>query len=256
MHDVRFPIYEKIKDVEGWLNEPAADFTQRLLRHLGSIGANGAVGEFGVHKGKYLALIYAASELWCDRAVGVDGFFDGQGNVLPEGHRNGAMSSIRQNVGLASADLSKLVLVASDTRRLTVDSVRELMVCPIEFISIDGGHDVSTVEHDLNVALPNLSACGVAALDDAFNPICPGVAEGIFRFLTKCEGLFAPFAICGSKLFVTRIGSHQAWVGFAKEQLHDSSMGYLERSRILAEQQKTWGELPHFFAQEVVTFTT
>jgi hypothetical protein len=254
MHDSRSLRYEKIKNVEGWLSEQAADFTERLLAHLGSTEGKNAVGEFGVHKGKYLSLIYAASQPWSHRVLGVDGFFDGSGNVLSEVHRNGAMSSIRKNVSLLSPDISKLELLGSDTRQLTVDSVRELMAAPIAFISIDGGHDVATVEHDLNVALPNMSARGVAALDDAFNPICPGVAEGIFRFLNKYKDLFAPFAICGNKLFVTRSGSHHAWLDFATEQLHESSMDYLKRSQVLARQQETWGELPSLFGHRLVTF--
>lgn len=246
-------LYAKIKDVEGWLNDMDADFTERLLRHLLNIGQVGAVAEFGVHKGKYLSLIHGASAEWRTSTLGVDALVDGKGNTLRDDFKQSAIDDILRSLALTS-NTERVLIHQANTLTLTTQSVADLAQSPIAFISIDGGHDAETVYHDLSIAAPNLSKGGIISLDDVFNIKVPGVVEGVCRFLMKNSESYGVFAICGNKTFVTQRDHHSAWLQFCRSSLDDQTQDYLRSSKALYERQKSWNAIQTFFGYEVCSF--
>jgi Methyltransferase domain len=249
------PIYQAIRDVEGWLSEPASDFTERLITHQPALGVRGPIAEIGVHKGKYLSLLYGASIGRDDKVIGIDGFFDGSGGALSEAHQLSAKKTITTNVQLVASDLSRLVLHAANSLQITKEGLAKLVGGPISFISVDGGHDYKTVYHDLSIVFPNLAAGGVAALDDVFNSIVPGVAEAVCKYFGENRNSVATFATCGNKVFVTTPSHHKQYLELSRSFVNGANdQSYLGRTRRLLEQQKVWASKESFFGCEVATF--
>jgi hypothetical protein len=53
------------------------------------------------------------------------------------------------------------------------------------FVHIDGGHNADEALGDLRLAAQVTVKGGIIALDDAINPVWPGVAEGLMSFLEE-----------------------------------------------------------------------
>jgi hypothetical protein len=100
-----------------------------------------------------------------------------------------------------------------------------------------------------------LSEAGIIAADDVFNPVVPGVAEGLCRFMSGPVGRnFAPFATCGNKLFLTRVKSHATYVAICKTIILRDSPAHLDRAKHHLDNNATIGYAPTMFGHEVVPF--
>ena len=73
----------------------------------------------------------------------------------------------------------------------------------VRMFSVDGGHTVEHVMHDLAIAESTLTSGGVVMLDDYYNPNWAGVTEGLVRFMLLCPVRIMPFGFCASKLMLT-----------------------------------------------------
>ena len=71
--DTRF-LQSVTNQIEGWLFEPAAHITQRLLRKQELNGDNKPLLEIGVYAGKYLSLLMASAARADAKVVGIDPF--------------------------------------------------------------------------------------------------------------------------------------------------------------------------------------
>jgi hypothetical protein len=249
------PLVERIRDIEGWLTDEAADLTASILSFQAQCGVQGAVLELGVFRGKYLALLFGLTADTHDRVIGIDAFFECNGVLLPPHWRDEAIRRIRENVGKADPDLSRLSIIAANTNDLDAAAIARLAPERYRFVSVDGGHDAETVYHDLAVVAPAVCEGGVLALDDVFNPLVPGVAEGVCRFFVEFPNALAAFATCGNKVFVTTHGSHALWLDLCRRLIEEPGvMPYRQRSKAILDGNAANRFVPHFFANEVVTF--
>ena len=193
------------RDIEGWLDENTAMFTAELLNIQCANSITGSILEFGVHRGRYLALIYGS----CDEneeAVGVDAFFQKLDVPLEPVWRDHAMGVITANVASVWTDPGKLRLLAGRTVEIPLEQLRERSSAGYRFISVDAGHDADSVSYDMALASRLLSKGGIIAVDDLFNPLVPGVAEGFFRWAMGGGGAIghSVVAYCGNKAFVVK----------------------------------------------------
>jgi Methyltransferase domain len=84
--------------------------------------------------------------------------------------------------------------------------------------SVDGGHQVANVIHDLGLIGDNLTNGGVVVLDDFFNPDWPGVNEGLFAFLARSRSL-APFSYGDNKLFLCLAAEQADWLEWVRAEI-------------------------------------
>lgn len=188
---------DALGQIEGWLCDAARDLSLRLIAHQKVMGWQTAGLEFGVHKGRFLALLAATHPL----TIGVDALLDADGVPLNQEDRRSALAVIERNVGTVTSTRPRMF--GSYTRDLSADALLRLSPQGFSFIHIDGGHEAEDVTCDLGLAQRLLSAQGIVAVDDVFNAGTPGVAEGFFTFLGGNRG-FTVLAICGNKVFLVR----------------------------------------------------
>jgi hypothetical protein len=249
------PDLERLRGIEGWLCDEAIDFTSRVAHLQQALGHAGGVLELGVFKGKYLALL---SALYQDRGpvVGVDGFLASVGTPLEPRWRALAEQNIRDNVALLTGSEHTLTLIGGFTRDVDVSEI--VAICPggFGFISVDAGHEAADLIVDLGIATATAAASAVIALDDVFNLVVPGVADGVCRFFydhPDCP--FRPFAICGNKVFLCHTNLHEIYLAYAKWILStESSAVYIAKSVALYKQNQDNNFVPRFLGHEVVVF--
>ena len=136
--------------------------------------------------------------------VGVD-LFVGSPNPAEE------VPTVRSNIASACGDASRLKIVVADSLQITSERVLdESGGESYRFVSIDGGHTAQVVSHALETALGSMREGGIVALDDVFNPLTPGVVEGVAAFFMGREPSLAPFAYCYNKLYATTLNITRA----------------------------------------------
>ena len=175
-------------------------------------GLLGAVGEFGVHHGKFWLPI-AGFAYTAEPAVAVDLFddqeknFDGSGLGSKENFLRNAQSQL----GLSEADIT---IFAGDSARLTGASFADKDLPKFRLLSVDGGHSLETTLRDMTLAACLIADGGVMIIDDVVNPVekdrsLPwiGVPTAVFNWLLT-QKRFAPFLWAHNKLYLTT-ASHQ-----------------------------------------------
>ena len=249
------PHLDRLSSIEGWLSDEAIDFTSRLFRLQRAANQAGGVLELGVFKGKYLALLAALSGGEAP-LVGVDAFLARVGEPLEPKWRATAEQAIRDNVALMIGTERPVTLIGGFTRDVDISKIVECCPDGYSFISVDAGHEVDDLVADLGIATAAAASDAIIALDDVFNPLVPGVAEGVcsyFRDNPSCS--FRPFAICGNKVFLSGAGMHTTYIAYAKWLLHAATdASYIHKSAAVDKQNVGLGFVPRFLGHEVVTF--
>ncbi len=242
--------------IDGWLSPEAADLTIRLCRLQAALGIRTGVLELGVYRGKYLALLgalYAGTGL---PLVGVDLFIERIGQPVAAEYVPYLVAGITASVVGAAPDVTPPLIIQARTRDM--DASLLLAHCPggYSFVSVDAGHEADDVASDMALAASALSRGGVIALDDAFNPMLPGVAEGLFRYFhTAGDSKLVPFATCGNKLFLCRPEMHATYLAYAAwllTQGHEAE--YLAKSREYDFGNRGLLFIPHLSGREIVAF--
>ncbi len=75
-----------------------------------------------------------------------------------------------------------------------------------DLIHIDGEHSQKAVERDLKVAAKVLSDSGIIIVDDYRDQHFPGIAAGVFNFLSLND--FASFCLTPNKMYICRTVSY------------------------------------------------
>jgi Methyltransferase domain len=184
------------KRVEGWLPPNAAKMCVAIGAAQQAMGIRGHVAEIGVHHGRLFILLYLMRQAG-ERGLAVDLFGDQARNPEQSGAGDLAvfLSNLRRH-----ADTESLVVHESDSTELDGATVMRLVGGPCRLISIDGGHTLEITAHDLATAQAALAPGGVIILDDVFNEMWPGVAEGLCRFFSSPRDI-VPFATGANKTF-------------------------------------------------------
>jgi hypothetical protein len=185
--------------VDGWLRTEAALTVANLATEQRRLGVAGGTAEIGVHHGKLFILLYLLSSP-PEKAVAIDLFEDQHLNIDSSG--KGDLALFHANLE-RHADSSRLVLHKGDSTRLTGAVLRQLAEGPLRLISIDGGHTEEITASDLAVADTALAEGGIVVVDDVFNEMWPGVADGVHRY-SRDQPRLVPFAICANKTFFCR----------------------------------------------------
>lgn len=168
-----------------------------LLRALNAIqrdcGIGGPVGEIGVFHGQ-LFLLLALLQREGETALAID---------IWRSERE--MEIFLKNMERHLGTDDDVVVIRSDSTKLSAKDLLRAAGGPMRIISIDGGHTADVVEHDLGLARDALAEGGVIVLDDYFQEHLPGVSEGTNRFFIGSSARdLAPFAIGANKLLIAR----------------------------------------------------
>ena len=180
-----------VAPLRGWLDDYTALRTMDLLALQARRDIRGPLVEIGVYAGKYLSVLLRSAAAQGETVFGVDTF------------ESISADEVRANLG-PDATEERLTLVAQPSGALTpIVLFRMIGGQGPRFFSVDGSHEAPDVHHDLTLADAILAPNGVIAVDDFFNPLTPGVNEGVHRFFHSTRNL-APFACLPNKLFLAR----------------------------------------------------
>jgi hypothetical protein len=168
--------WQHCNKIEGWLDAEAARIIARLSNYQRSQGIRGDIFEIGVHHGKLTVLLGLL--LGDGEHIGVCDIFDDQShNVSRSGHGSKAefqrhwLYYFNEDVSLTVHEKPSQELTPADTGS------------KVRIFSIDGGHTAEETYGDLHLAKKALLPEGFILVDDYFDPVFPGVSEGINRFL-------------------------------------------------------------------------
>jgi hypothetical protein len=243
-----------LERIPGWLHPDDVDLTWRVLRSQDARRIRGDVLELGVYKGRYVALLCALTAEPGDRVVGVDGFFERHGVLLSDDWREKAIQDIRIAVRSVAGTDARLEIVPADTMNLTAADIGRLTTSGFRFVSVDAGHEAENVLNDLRLVSARLVDGGIVAVDDAFNPVVPGVIEGVCRYM-MLDGRprLVPVAIGRNKLFMTSSGAYAEWFEFfGSLVLAGDTAEYLQRARTRLEETARIGYAPRMFGVRIV----
>jgi hypothetical protein len=209
-----------VNKVEGWLHNGAITSTVLLSRAQRNRGISGDVGEIGIHHGKYFLLLCHLQE---DRedAVAIDVFDDQHLNIDRSG--KGDRAIFESNILTFLGTGEKISIVQADSLSITVDVFTKLTNRKFRIFSIDGGHTISHVINDLNLAESTLDDYGMVVVDDFFDPGWPGVSEGMFRYWAR-GGRLRPFAYGDGKLFLSHRDAREDYYDIATTTLYPISL--------------------------------
>jgi hypothetical protein len=196
--------------VKGWLFPGARRAIVLLSQAQRDIAVSGGVAEIGVHHGKLFILLYLLGSE-DEPAVAIDLFGLQQLNRDHSGA--GDLERFKSNLR-RHADLSRLVIHEGDSTLLTAGRLLELGRGPLRLISIDGGHTAEITAHDLATSEGALAEGGIIILDDCFNEMWPGVADGVHRYFAEPRSI-VPFGMGANKTFFC----HRAFAGQYAEVL-------------------------------------
>ena len=199
--------------VEGWLGIGASGLTIAISERQRHQGIKAAVGEIGVHHGRYFILLALLRQPG-ERAVAIDVFEDQHLNVDYSG--SGNREIFLSNLAKHAVDMSDLIVHKADSLSMQSSDLAGLSGDRgYRLFSVDGGHQVANVTHDLSIVGEVLSPGGIVVLDDFFNPDWPGVNEGLFQFLANSHSL-APVCYGDNKLFLSRAAEQKDWLEWVR----------------------------------------
>jgi len=237
--------WESWESIDGWMSSDAA----AMLQCIAADSVGSGVLELGVYRGKLLSL---AAALFSGPVVGVDAMWDGVNNPLTGGDLEYATQIVLSNVARVAGGVQAR-LVVSDTTLLRAGDLRAYAPDGFCFISVDGSHDADPVTHDLDLSASLLSRGGVICLDDGFNGVCPGVAEGFFNFLRSDSRLKA-FATGYNKTLLTDSESYEMWLDRAYKWVREGTEPMYERTRQHLQINVGARWKPHLAGSEIVPF--
>lgn len=201
--------------VEGWMGEGLFPLLQLCddLQH--GAGARGGVVEVGIHHGKFfiaLNQLCAADE----PSMAIDVFARQDLNVDNSGQ--GSLERFTDNLQKYCTHEGRNVhIVTADSTTLKPRDILQTLGMKPRFFSVDGGHTVRHVMHDIALADACIGDFGVVLVDDIHNPHWLGVVEGTCRYLLqrpvpilRRRGL-VPFAVHSNKLFLCRPSAYSQY---------------------------------------------
>lgn len=192
--------FSKMDQVEGWLHTTTALAIFEIALFQESNGVMGDLAEIGIHHGKSF-LVLAAAARPSETVNAIDVFEKHDLNIDNSGWGNREIFVSNVKRFFPGVKLS----IIADSSLNVRHNEKELGLCGIRFLSIDGGHTKAITSNDLSIANNCLGEAGVCCLDDLFNPHWTGVISGLCEFLgTDLKPRLSPFALFPNKLFLCR----------------------------------------------------
>jgi len=205
----------RLEEVEGWLQDGAADLTFLLSERQLRLGVGGDVAEIGVHHGKYLILLALLSRAH-ESIFAIDVFEHQQHNV--DGSGLGDYERFSQNFQSLAPNTAQLRVIKKDSLMLRRDDFYRGQPGGVRLFSVDGGHTPHHTQSDIALAFQVLGRQGIVIVDDFYNPDWPGVQEGVHRILTERSDIH-PLGYGNNKLFLCRADERSAYETFFCEEL-------------------------------------
>lgn len=215
-NDAAYPITSA--DVDGWLVDNQLHYVKAFSTLQHSLGIYGAVGEIGVHHGKFFVPL-AGNAAVSEPLVAIDLFdaqtenYDqsGSGSILyPE-----KLMSLLDKTGIPRDDV---MLVSGNSLTLTAANFTVERNLPAwRMLSVDGGHSLETTLHDINVAACTVRDGGIVIVDDWFNQQWTGVQEAVIHAAHGIARL-VPFMHGQNKIWFTTLSHVSEYVEVAKRE--------------------------------------
>jgi MMP 1-O-methyltransferase len=167
-------IYEKIKNIEGWLTPGEANLLYSLAKKT---KGKGRIVEIGSWKGRStVCLASGAKETGVGKVVAIDPHLGSSEHQRQDPTIN-TLAEFKNNI--AAAGLTEAV----DLEVMTSAAAAAAFAEPVELCFIDGAHEYEFVKEDYDLWFPKIVDGGVIAFHDTIR--WPGpkkvVAENIFQ---------------------------------------------------------------------------
>jgi hypothetical protein len=189
--------------VPGWLEPPAIDIFDTVVRHQARVGITGPVCEIGSHLGRTLILLHLLSSPG-ELAAGFDRY-----ELQDEANGRERKRRLLAYAARHGGEIERIRLHNCDSTELSGQDLVTLCGGRPRLVSIDAGRTAEAVYSDLRLAHDVLPSGGVVSITDFFREAWPEVSEGCCRFMHE-DGDLVPFALGGNKLFFTTHPEHAA----------------------------------------------
>ena len=213
--DISFYLKETIQQIQGWCIpqlwhciEPISVLQKRL-------GLEKPIAEIGVYHGKFfcgLALTAGANR----EHLAID-VFDLQHFNL-DGSGKGNLEKFRASV--EQCGLSNIEIYKGDSLSVPNSFVRE-KEDSFSMFSVDGCHTFQHTINDVRLALRMTDPRGLIYIDDYYNPMWPGVQEGMAKFFFTEMPCFVPFLFTCNKLFLCHLSYHSDYLKTVQDFIRD-----------------------------------
>ena len=198
MKAVRNYVFRLMPKVRGYLSTLDALAIASVLNGQTSASLSGGLAEIGVFFGRsfyLMAMLMNDSE----NALAMDLF-----NIGEAPGRDSEQFTCFLEVGRRMGiKLERDMAFIGNAQLLRPENILE-KTGPVRFFSVDGGHALGEVQHDVNLAANTISNHGVICFDDFCNPEWPEVTLAVLDFLRATAADFTPFLISQKKLFVCK----------------------------------------------------
>jgi hypothetical protein len=184
------------RQIEGWCPEQLAGIVEIIDAHQKSRFVEGGISEIGVHHGKLFILLNSLCSA-AEPSYAIDLFDNQELNIDHSG--SGSLLIFKQHLQKYDKHQGANVsVISADSLTANLDT---LIVEPVRFFSVDGGHTVEHTISDLRKAQSRLHPEGIVILDDILTHHWLGVIEGTITFL-QTRPTLVPVAIGYNKLFL------------------------------------------------------
>jgi MMP 1-O-methyltransferase len=186
-------IYEKIKNIDGWLTPGESNLLYSLAKKT---AGQGRIVEIGSWKGRStICLAAGAKEAGRGKIIAIDPFIGSSEHQRQDPDVN-TLAEFKTNI--ANAGIAEMVEPKVMTSREAAAAFTE----PVELCFIDGAHEYEFVKEDYDLWFPKIVEGGVVAFHDTIS--WPGpkkvVAENIFKARTIKHAGFIDSISYGTKV--------------------------------------------------------
>jgi hypothetical protein len=213
---------EIINSIHGWCIPEVWNCIQPISIYQRTHAIQGPIAEIGVFKGKFfcgLALISGKVQAHC----AIDVFDKQQFNLDNSGIGN--LELFKRNLrrfDINNTEIHKLDSLSVDSKFV---NERGHKYC---FFSVDGCHTIEHTMNDFQLAMKMVKQEGIIFIDDYYNPLWPGVHEGISKYYLNHSSNYIPLLFTCNKLFICSISYHQEYF----ECIRDFLRKYYPQSRV------------------------
>jgi predicted O-methyltransferase YrrM len=167
-------IYEKIKNLDGWLTHDEANLLYKLAKKTNS---RGRIVEIGSWKGRStICLAAGAREAGNEKIVAIDPHI---GSSEHQQKNPGINTLAEFKTNITAAGVAEII----NLKVMTSHDAASKFTDPVELCFIDGAHEYAYVKEDYDLWFPKIIIGGVIAFHDTI--AWPGpkkvVAENIFK---------------------------------------------------------------------------
>ena len=183
--------FKDFYSLQGWLSIFAAktilwlDFIQKQEKIEGNLF------EIGVYLGKSSILFGLFVDQEKERLGLCDHFKAGERRKIPQ------KEILYKNLNSYFDNLEFIDIYDKESIALTLDECKNSRM-----FHIDGGHTFVQLTNDLQLAETAIIDKGLIIIDDFFNPRCPEVTEGVYKYLDK--GTLTPIMVGFMKLVLCK----------------------------------------------------